>query len=67
MGFRSIRRKQGDEYFYNNDIGQKSLAKVFKKIQTEKKQKAPLKKPMQVEKNTNDQRGQMTFTEMAVK
>lgn len=31
LGFKSIRRKQGDEYFYNNDISNRSLAKLFKK------------------------------------
>ena len=54
LGFRSIRRKQGDEYFYNNDIGQKSLAKVFKKIQTDKKPKLPAKKAASPERNIAD-------------
>ena len=31
LGFKSIRRKQGDEYFYNNDISNRSMHKLFKK------------------------------------
>lgn len=33
LGFKSIRRRQGDEYFYNNDVNQCSLQKLFKKNQ----------------------------------
>lgn len=32
LGFKSIRRKQGDEYFYNNEVNHRSLGKLFKKF-----------------------------------
>lgn len=33
LGFKSIRRRQGDEYFYNVDVNHCSLQKLFKKNQ----------------------------------